>query len=461
MKGISAIRVWCLIAILPVLAALPGCGGHLGGTLRVAGDKDVEDIRQIPQKVEALPAVAQGTVGIDKSCQGHLLDDFKHRFFAPWTSRAPLFDPAESKENISKAAHGSWYGVNKRIVPRKQLQELVKNCDLSKFPSLFKTAIAVAPAHLRGLPTPLPLYEKQNDEPFDMLSYPQLKLNEPLRVLHTSHDGVWLFVESASSNGWVERRDVALVDEDLVERWMQAPQLVIIRDYAPVADGRGIGTYPVKIGTILPISAEDGDAWDVEVASAGDGGEAEVTTSRISRKDAAPFPLAFNGEAVSLIGDQMLGHPYGWGEIYDLRDCSGLLRDFFMPFGIWLPRTSSDQIASTSRRVDLSKMTAEEKEEVIKKQGIPFQTLLYKRGHIMLYAGTDRDGRPLVFHDSWSIQLQDGDKPQKKITGISAITTLMPGKELGLVAGSYLVDRITAIGTVTGRCSASAADKSD
>ena len=35
--------------------------------------------------------------------------------------------------------------------------------------------------------------------------------------------------------------------------------------------------------------------------------------------------------------------PYGYGGLYDNRDCSAMTRDLFAPFGLYLPRNSSEQ----------------------------------------------------------------------------------------------------------------------
>lgn len=422
-----------------------------GAPQRVLADLEVADVTRIPQRVEELPALAAET-GLGTPCQNQLVREFEKHFFTPWTSKSLLFDAAETKRFMKQEATGSWSGVNKRRVPPQQLKGIMDNCALDSFPSRNDAAIAVAPGHLRGLPTPLPLYQPREGAPFDMLSYPQLKLNEPLRVMHVSRDGAWYFVETAYSNGWIERRDVALVDPSFIEAWMATPKVVVVRDGATVADGRGVGTFRTKLGTILPLDSDSGGSWLVKVASAGEGGKAETRMSAVPHGAAARFPLDFNARNLPLVGDQLLGQPYGWGELYDLRDCSALLRDLFMPFGIWMPRTSGDQIASTRRKVDLSALAPADKEALIKSKGVPFLTLLYKPGHIMLYVGMDKEGRPLVFHDSWSVRLQDEDGERTQIVGTSAITTLKPGEELGLAPGGSLLERTTGMGTITGRC---------
>ncbi|HJV34994.1 SH3 domain-containing protein [Geomonas sp.] len=415
-------------------------------------ERDLEDLSRIPQRIEELPALSGGGVALAETCQQRLLDQFQREFYKPWTRMVPLLNPQEAKSFMINEAKARWNGVNKRRVPHEFLQKLLDNCALDSFPSRNAAAIAVAPGHLRGLPTPQPLYNTWEDAPFDMLAFPQLKLNEPLRVLHISRDGAWYFVESASSSGWVETRDVAFVDQALIDEWIRTPKVVILRDDLAIADGKGIATSRVKLGTILPISGEGEGHWTLRIASAGEGGKAEIRSVQIAGDSAARFPLTFDNRTVAQVGDSLLGQPYGWGELYDLRDCSALLRDFFMPFGIWLPRTSGDQIASTGHPVRFNHASAQARAELIKAKGLPFLTLLYKPGHIMLYVGVDKDGQPLVYHASWSIRVKDGNGGRTLVTGVSAITTLELGKELGLVPGWSLLEKITEMGSVTDRC---------
>lgn len=447
----------------------------------------IEDLHRIPQEIGPLAAAAGAKLAIPDPCRKEMLRDFDRRFFAPWTDPFSDAQAAELINFMKKEGRTSWYGVNKRKVPPEEMRELVDNCALESFPARSDPAISVAPAHLRGLPTNLPFYEGADAQPFDMLSFPQVKLNEPLQVLHTSRDGVWLFVRTGYTSGWIERRNVALVNENFVETWTRLPRLVVVTDYAPVSDGTGVGVFRTKIGTILPLVSTEEQSWRVLIASAAAGEQARMEIVPLSRSAAELFPLGFDAQNLTRLGDQMLGQPYGWGEIYGLRDCSALLRDLFLPFGIWLPRTSVDQIAFVPRRIPLAGIPPADREETIRKNGIPFQTLVYKPGHIMLYVGVDDKGRVLVFHDAWSVEVAgkngDGadaaasgvedDKPRRadgaegpegrekcpgptgagtRVIGEVVITTLQPGKELGLVPGSSLLEKITEIGIVTGSC---------
>ena len=171
----------------------------------------------------------------------------------------------------------------------------------------------------------------------------------------------------------------------------------------------------------------------------------------LPRDAAALFPLRLDPENVSLVGNQLIGRAYGWGEMYDLRDCSAMVRDFFLPFGIWMPRTSVEQI-SIGPHTELDSLDPEEKRATIARRGMPFLTLLYKPGHVMLYIGTDAKGEPLVFHNMWSVQVKKGGGFEQRAVGESVITTLEPGKELGLPEGDSRLERLTAMATVPDRC---------
>ena len=67
---------------------------------------------------------------------------------------------------------------------------------------------------------------------------------------------------------------------------------------------------------------------------------------------------------------------------------------------------------------------------MIIREGVPWRTLLWTPGHIMLYIGVHQ-GKPLIFHNFWSIRTRDADgKKGKVIVGRAAVTTLHPGSEL-------------------------------
>jgi hypothetical protein len=130
------------------------------------------------------------------------------------------------------------------------------------------------------------------------------------------------------------------------------------------------------------------------------------------------------------IANELIGEPYGWGGLYGNRDCSSMTRDFFAPFGIWLPRHSEDQVKEVGIYTDLSSMSPEQKEKIILEKGVPYLTVLWRKGHVMLYIG-EYQGHTLIFHNIWGIKTKDlRGREGRKIIGQAVITTLRPGSEL-------------------------------
>ena len=186
---------------------------------------------------------------------------------------------------------------------------------------------------------------------------------------------------------------------------------------------------------------------EVLVATAGKNGQALLQKGFVSAEAAAEKPLRFNRVNAARIANELIGEPYGWGGLYGNRDCSAMTRDFFTVFGIWLPRHSADQVKETGFLVDLQGLSAMEKEKTIIAKGIPYLSLLWRKGHVMLYIG-QKDGRALIFHNAWGVRTKDlQGREGRKIIGQAVITTLEPGKELRNVdtdAGS-LLDHIAAM----------------
>ena len=82
-----------------------------------------------------------------------------------------------------------------------------------------------------------------------------------------------------------------------------------------------------------------------------------------------------------------------------------MLMDIYSSFGILLPRNSSKQ-GAVGKVIDLSKLDDASKIEMIKEKAIPFETFLYKQGHIVLYVGI-YNNKIIVFHNKWGIKTKE------------------------------------------------------
>ncbi len=113
--------------------------------------------------------------------------------------------------------------------PREWVRSLLALCDLDRWGSVSRKAVACVDTGLRAsLPTsesaaqgPLPAQGKVTPS---TTSKTRVKAGEPLFVGHYSADGAWAFVETGYASGWVDSRDIALMDEDFAQRWQSLPQ---------------------------------------------------------------------------------------------------------------------------------------------------------------------------------------------------------------------------------------------
>ena len=411
---------------------------------------ELADIRNLPQNLSVYSSTLDSG-SITPTCRESLASRFRKRYFSPWDSDTPIFDPSEMIRDMNKELGKEWYGENRRQLPRTTLTALRENCDLGHLPSLNRRAIAVVATNMRVLPTAKPFFRRGDGFPFDMLQQSGVKLNEPLRVLHLSLDGLWLFVETSYASGWIQARDVAYPDATTRRWWQDAEQVVIVKDFSPLRNTSGTFVRSAKIGTILPLARETEEFYEVYLAARSEpDGRVEEIRAKVPKEIARRHPLDFTGEQVARIGNQMIGTPYGWGELFDDRDCSAMIRDFFLPFGVWLGRGSYDQ-THEGTVISLAGKSLDEKSRILMEKGVPFLTLVYLKGHIMLYVGI-RDGKPLIFHDLWGVTVKDKEgKEVKQLVGKAIVSTLTPGSELALATGPLLA-RVTKIRIVTDSC---------
>lgn len=396
---------------------------------------EIEDIQKIPQDVRSFATAIKATPTAEELAAS--LQRFRKIHFSPWTEPGPTGDIQHSIQGMKDIAKSTWYGENRLKIKPERIRAIIGHADLERLPSLNRPGIAIAPTFLRGLPNLKPLYETADDMPFDQLQYAELKPNEPLRILHESDTGAWVFVETAYGFGWVRSGSVQIADTPLQQRITTAELVVITMDFAVIRDDTGRAMPQPRIGALYPLVREEQDFWLVELAVAGKGDRAFLKTARILKKDARRFPLPFTADTVEHIGNELMKTPYGWGELFRDRDCSATTRDFFLPFGIWLPRNSRSQLHS-GPFASLAGLSNQDKEKRLREQGIPFRTLVHRKGHIMLYAGLF-NGKPVVLHTAWAIRFRTGTGREEKFyLGRTVLTTLEAGLELPLSRGTLL-----------------------
>lgn len=320
------------------------------------------------------------------------------------------------------------YLQNFQKVPSSWFKRHQNNGNFKKFNTNIKKAITVANSNLRVFPTDEPIFydpkEAGEGFPFDYNQNSYIKINTPILISHFSKDRRWAFVQAYSTFGWIKFEDIAFVDYNFIKRFKNNNYYIAIKDKFDIFDEFFIDK--IQVGTIFP---KEEDSF--LVAQKDEKHKAVLKKVKIDTKNITKKPFEFNEKNTSLIANEFIGQPYGWGGLLGFRDCSSFTQDFFSTFGIYLDRNSSAQ-AKNGKYLDMSKLSNSKKKAFIIKHGKPFLTLIYLRGHIMLYIG-NKNKEPLVMHSVWGVRTRGFLTEQNRnIIGKNVITTLEYGKELSL-----------------------------
>ncbi len=429
-------RCWfhfTFMAAVAILLLLPAaCAPH-----SVVMGPAIRDVAELPQDLEPFAArIGADSRLVPKARQGALYNHYLEKRFGPWSWGVTHRGPDKIFWGLRKYRDRLGYGENKRPRPPSWMAELVTMADPDRFPSQARRAITVRNTSLRLMPTIRPFFRDfalaGEGYPFDYFQESSVWAGTPVFVSHVSLDGAWFMTETSFAWGWVPADDLAWVDEEFVQAYSGKAHAALLRDETVLTGEDGRFRIRSHVGAVFPLSAQnapDENGYRVLVPAADADRNAVLRTALLSRQDAVIMPLPLTAGNAAKVGNALMGRTYGWGGLYEDRDCSSTLKDMFTPFGLWLPRNSAQQ-AAYGTQTDISGLGSRPKEEAILARAKPFMTLLRKPGHIMLYVG-EHDGRAVIFHNMWGVRTRDWlGRAGRRIVGKAVVTTLQPGREL-------------------------------
>ena len=352
-----------------------------------------------------------------------VLKDFFNKYFKPWNSTKVSFPKLEAMWGQSYK-NKKVYLENHQLATASWFDKQIENSNFNDYNILPKKAITLKNVNIRVLPTNSPMFYDPTQPgegfPFDYNQNSSLKINTPIIVSHLSKDRAWAYIESSTVGGWVEIGTIAYVDNDFIQEFKTSNYFVSIKEKFPIYDP--IFREYVKVATIFPKKNNK-----YIIAKRDNNQNAYISYIDLNNDEVESMPLTFNSENRIKIAKQLIDEPYGWGGLLNNRDCSSFTQDYFATFGKFLHRNSKAQL-SNGKYFDMSKLTNNEKKEFMKNNGVPFSTLVYLKGHIMLYIGI-KENEPLVLHNMWSVRLKDSNgRKYRHIIGKATVTTLEPGK---------------------------------
>ncbi len=351
--------------------------------------------------------------------QEELAKEFIKNYFSVW-QRDKL---SRSKEEASWGniyAKKEIYLENHKLASKQWFEKQIENSNFEQFNSSLQKAILIKNSDFRVFPTESRMFynPKKAGEgfPFDYNQNSRVKINTPVLISHYSKDKAWAFVESHYVFGWIRVDNLLLVNEKQKKEFMKDELYVIVKEGFEVFDKNSL--EDLKVGTFFP---KKDDKY--LLASNSSIKKIDINPHKIKK-----LPIKFNSKNITNLAKEFIAEPYGWGGLNNHRDCSSFTQDFFSAFGVYLKRNSKAQTL-LHKYIDLSNMDDEEKKEYIKRNATPFLTLVYLRGHIMLYVGIQKD-EPMVMHNIWGVRTWYFLSESRNVIGKTVITTLEPGNEL-------------------------------
>jgi len=394
---------------------------------------EINDIKNYSQDPMHYISSTNATLNTSKKQSKYLQKAYLSRYFSPWTNSND--EPKTLiTDRFNDIESTPYYRENKQPLNAAWIKSIKENVDLDSYPNTQKKAITLTSTQLRLLPTEKPLFKDFSlpgqGFPFDLLQNSSVAPNTPLYVSHLSKDKAWAYVITPFASGWIPTTELAFVNKSFINSFQKKKFVVITKDDISLSDKHGNFVLTGQLGMIFPLNEIKKNTFTILIAIADTQKKAHLINASISKEHATLFASPLNTSDIAKLAAHLIQQPYGWGGLFNNRDCSSMLKDLFTPFGLWLPRNSAAQALQGGQFIDLSQLSNADKEKQIIEQGTPFLTLIWLKGHIMLYIGHE-NGKALVFHNIWGLKTKEQDGSEgRKIIGKAVITTLEPGKEL-------------------------------
>ena len=371
-------------------------------------------------------------------------EKYDEKYYEPWGYDKPKLTKGQMMWPYANYKKGDTYGSNLRKIDKEWYEEMKKKGEYDKAGTINKKAITLRYVSLRNFPTNSPVFRdpRKGGEgyPFDYMQNTGVHPNEPIFVSHLSEEGEWAYVITSYAAGWALLRDIAYVSEKDIKSIVESEKLEFVEDGYAIKDISGSYVMKSRIGMRLSLVEERENEYEAIGIKASLKNEAILTNVIVPKTVARTKHMKINKENLSKIVNLMLKETYGWGGIDENRDCSATLKDTFAPFGIWLPRNSSQQ-SNVGEKIELGKYSNIEKKKQIIAKAIPFETLLYKKGHILLYLG-EYNGEIVVMHNAWGIKTIKNGESGRLVIGKVVISSLNMSKDLsGDITGHGKIDK--------------------
>ncbi|MBR1729785.1 MAG: SH3 domain-containing protein [Selenomonadaceae bacterium] len=237
---------------------------------------------------------------------------------------------------------------------------------------------------------------------YDSLQGTAIDPAEAVAVLIDSSDKKFVFVQSRSYIGWLERSKIAFTDRETWLHYIKPKDFLVVTANKKAVEINGKNIL-FQMGAVIPIIDPDlyDDVWNILLPTSVNGQLVEVT------KKIAMYDNDINKGFLSCTENnfvrqafKFLGDVYGWGGLQESVDCSAFTQNIYRSMGIEIPRDADRQEGVMPIAAVFNDVTTAERFDIVRRA--PIGSLLFKPGHVMMYLGTDDQNKPLIIHSASS-----------------------------------------------------------
>jgi len=363
---------------------------------------------------------------------------------ADYPTERPGIEVANIIQSISKPYKQDLYYRDGGEVGDADYRRYTDSLNLSALPDIvpIRFGMILQRADMRTWPTEDIVFKSQETFDLDRFQENGLFPADVVAVLHESHNGMWVFVQSYNYAAWVRKKKVVIGQRSEILQHRDSKDFLVVTGSKVTTNFNPHAPYiselQLDMGIRLPLAnpadmTRDIDGQDpassfaVQLPVNDGNGNLAFRTALIARsQDVRQGYLPYTHKSIIEQAFKFLGERYGWGHSYNARDCTGLVVEVYKTVGIALPRNSDQQGHSPiGENIRFSpEATAEEKLQSVAAGDAG--DLLYSTGHVMLYLGT-ADDQPYVIHDlSGSGWVDEDGKHQEGVLNGVSVTPLTP-----------------------------------
>ncbi|MBU3158425.1 SH3 domain-containing protein [Clostridium frigoris] len=336
------------------------------------------------------------------------LENYKECF-----SRQELIDKINIVSILPKH---EMFNEDELLLDSKYYKELVDNCNICGIKNInsITYGITVRKTMMRTFPTYDRAFKNGDNYEFDRFQETAVYPVEALVIIFESKDSEWYLAQMYNYLAWIPKKDIAIIKKEELFNYLNTKDFIVtigkrvFTSYNPL--NNQLSEVKLDMGIRIPLANIDEIKADVYGQNAtgnyvvkfptrSNSGKVKFKLALIARNEEISVGyLPYTRENIIVNAFKFLGERYGWGGMFNSRDCTSFIMDIYRSMNIKLPRNAEQQgklCVGNFYEINES-MTVGERKKILDKlkPGVG----VYMDGHGMIYLGKE-NGKHYIIHN--------------------------------------------------------------